>query len=76
MFKKLLTSGNNIIHKIMEKLDYKPQSTSYDMLFKDPKDGCAMYDDVWGAQSNASQCMSGLKTMLYRPLITIFVTYT
>ena len=21
---------------------------SYDMLFKDPKDGCARYDDVWG----------------------------
>ena len=21
---------------------------SYDMLFKDPRDGCARYDDVWG----------------------------
>ena len=21
---------------------------SYDMLFKDPHDGCARYDDVWG----------------------------
>ncbi len=23
---------------------------SYDQQFKDPEDGCAMYDDVWGAQ--------------------------
>lgn len=21
---------------------------SYDMLFKDPRDGCARFDDVWG----------------------------
>ncbi len=25
-----------------------PRPLSYDMLFKDPKDGCARYDDVWG----------------------------
>lgn len=26
----------------------RPQPLSYDMLFKDPKDGCALYDDIWG----------------------------
>ena len=25
------------------------QLVTYDQLFKDPKDGCARYDDVWGA---------------------------
>lgn len=25
------------------------QMTSYDQLFRDPKDGCTRYDDVWGA---------------------------
>jgi hypothetical protein len=24
------------------------QPLSYDELFKDSKDGCALYDDVWG----------------------------
>ena len=27
----------------------KQRATSYDMQFADPKDGCARYDDVWGA---------------------------
>ena len=26
----------------------QPRLVSYDDLFKDPKDGCARYDDVWG----------------------------
>ena len=25
-----------------------PRPVSYDMLFKDKRDGCARYDDVWG----------------------------
>lgn len=43
------SSTTNILHKLSGTLGHKPQSTSYDMLFKDPKDGCALYDDVWGA---------------------------
>lgn len=27
----------------------KQQPVSYDMLFADRKDGCARYDDIWGA---------------------------
>ncbi len=27
---------------------HRSQPVSYDELFKDPKDGCARYDDVWG----------------------------
>ena len=26
----------------------REQPVSYDELFKDAKDGCARYDDVWG----------------------------
>ena len=26
----------------------KGQPIGYDQLFKDPRDGCAKYDDVWG----------------------------
>jgi len=26
----------------------EPRPASYDMLFKDPRDGCAKHDDVWG----------------------------
>ena len=39
----------DIINQLSQTLGHKPQATSYDMLFKDPKDGCALYDDVWGA---------------------------
>ena len=27
----------------------EPRAMSYDEMFKDPRDGGAMYDDVWGA---------------------------
>ena len=49
MLNKLFSSSNSFINLIKEKLTYTPQPTSYDMLFKDPKDGCALYDDLWGA---------------------------
>ena len=37
-----------VARKTRDLIGAPPAPTSYDMLFKDPKDGCARYDDVWG----------------------------
>lgn len=44
----IVSFGSNILHRIAEMFRHEPQTVSYDMLFKDPEDGCARYDDVWG----------------------------
>jgi len=43
-----LASMSDLIAKIPNLLRAEPKPVSYDMLFKDPCDGCARYDDVWG----------------------------
>lgn len=35
-------------HRVAEIFRPERRPISYDMLFKDPRDGCALYDDVWG----------------------------
>lgn len=34
---------------VFAKARQRHPTTSYDMLFADKRDGCAKYDDVWGA---------------------------
>jgi hypothetical protein len=44
----VLTTAIETIRNFPQSLRHQPQPVSYDELFKDPKDGCALYDDVWG----------------------------
>ena len=45
---ELLSSGAEILRQLPNFFRYEAKPLSYDMLFKDPRDGCALYDDVWG----------------------------
>ena len=45
----VVSLGGFFTRKTRKFMGPPPRPTSYDMLFKDPKDGCARYDDVWGA---------------------------
>ena len=46
---KLIASlGSDMVRNTPDIFLTRPQPVSYDMLFKDPKDGCALYDDIWG----------------------------
>jgi hypothetical protein len=42
------TFGVHTLRYLPEIFREERKSVSYDMLFSDPKDGCARYDDVWG----------------------------
>lgn len=44
----LFTNIVSSLRKLPEVLRDQPRHLSYDDQFKDPKDGCARYDDVWG----------------------------
>jgi len=44
----LFSNIANSLRDLPEVFRDKPRSVSYDDQFKDPKDGCARYDDVWG----------------------------
>ena len=46
--KFIISLGSNVVRNSPDIYLKRPQPVSYDMLFKDPKDGCALYDDVWG----------------------------
>lgn len=37
-----------VLGNLPEVLNAEVPPPSYDMLFKDPQDGCARHDDVWG----------------------------
>jgi hypothetical protein len=45
---ELLSSGAEMLRRLPDLFRHEAKPVSYDMLFKDPRDGCAMYDDVWG----------------------------
>jgi hypothetical protein len=45
---ELLISGAAMLRRLPDMFRYEAQPLTYDMLFKDPRDGCALYDDVWG----------------------------
>jgi hypothetical protein len=44
----VLRSSLYVLRNLPQVLRAEPQPASYDMLFKDPRDGCARHDDVWG----------------------------
>lgn len=44
----VIRSGLYILVNLPDILRAEARPASYDMLFKDPHDGCARYDDVWG----------------------------
>ncbi len=44
----LLTNIARSLRNLPDVFRDKPRLVGYDDLFKDPKDGCARYDDVWG----------------------------
>lgn len=44
----LLSNIASSLRKLPEVFRDQPRLLSYDDQFKDPKDGCARYDDVWG----------------------------
>ena len=47
--RKIVVSFKGFLaRKTRDMVGSPPRPLSYDMLFKDPKDGCARYDDVWG----------------------------
>ena len=45
---ELLSSGAAAFRRLPDLFRVKAKPLSYDMLFKDRRDGCALYDDVWG----------------------------
>ena len=45
---ELITSGVALFRRLPGMFRYEAKPVTYDMLFKDPRDGCALYDDVWG----------------------------
>lgn len=46
--REIVSAKKNFARIIRSLSGTTPRPLSYDMLFKDPKDGCALYDDVWG----------------------------
>lgn len=38
----------NLMRRAPNLLKGDPRPVSYDMLFKDPRECCARFDDVWG----------------------------
>lgn len=44
----ILSYFKSVIQSVPDLHRLEPHATSYDELFKDPSDGCARCDDVWG----------------------------
>jgi len=45
--KLIISFGSDVVRNTPDIYLRRPQPVSYDMLFKDPKDECALYDDIW-----------------------------
>ena len=48
MSEMLIRSSVYVLSNLPQIFRMEAPPVSYDMLFKDPHDGCARYDDVWG----------------------------
>ena len=44
----VIRSSWYVLNNIPQLFRGEPRPASYDMYFKDAKDGCAKHDDVWG----------------------------